>query len=242
VNLVILGIIWQVAIVTILASIGLAYYIRQWDRQRTHVALHYELDPAESASYQHLCAGLQALASTARLLRVDARQVHGDWKRNAGATTALHVSPALVYPPGSLPWLETNVPVWTLRWREGHLALIFLPDRLLVERDRSTAALPYAQAHVTTAFNSFIESGIVPPDARVIAYSWKYVNKDGGPDRRYKGNHQLPVTDQAYIGFQSATGLNLMLQASNRENATVFVQSLQSFRPLICAEPPLIPA
>ncbi|MGO8946874.1 MAG: hypothetical protein ACLQUY_04235 [Ktedonobacterales bacterium] len=241
-NLVILAIAWQVAIVTTLASIALCYYIWRWDRQRTHVVLQYELDPAESASYQQLCSGLQALASTARLLRVDARQVHGDWKRNAGATTALHMSPAAVYPPGSLPWLETNVPVWSLRWRGGHLALIFLPDRLLIEQNRYTAALPYAQAQVTTAINNFIENGVVPPDARVVAYSWQFVNKDGGPDLRYKGNHQLPVTEQAYIGFQSPTGLNLMLQASNRQKTAAFVQSFQSFHPLICAEPPVLPA
>ena len=108
VNLFIFAIIWQVAIVTTLASIGLAYYVWQWDRKRTQVVLHYALDPTESASYQQLCNGLQALASTVRLLRVDARQVHGDWKRNAGATTALHMSPAVVTPPGSLSWLETE--------------------------------------------------------------------------------------------------------------------------------------
>ena len=68
------------------------------------------------------------------------------------------------------------------------------------------------------------------------------MNKDGGPDRRFKGNHQLPITEQAYVGFQSGTGLNLMLQASNRDKAGHFVQSIHAFRPLVCAEPVVVPA
>jgi hypothetical protein len=204
------------------------------------VVLHYDLDPAEQANYQRLCAGIQTLASSARLVRVDARQVHGDWKRNAGATTSLYLSPVAVMPPGSLSWLETNVPVWSVRWRQGRLALIFLPDRLLVEQGRLTAALAYPQMQVTTALSRFIEHRGVPPDARVLAYTWLYTNKDGSPDRRFNGNRQLPVTEAAYVGFQSASGVTLMLQASNREKASAFVQSIQTFRPLVCAEPPAL--
>ena len=168
-NLVILSLVWQIGLATLVISIVFAYYIKRWDRERTHVVLHYELDPSEQASYQQLCSGLQWLASSTRLLRVDAQQVHGDWKRNAGTTTALHLTHAVVLPPGNLPWLETNVPVWSLRWRQGHLALIFLPDRLLIEQGRATASLSYAQAQVTTALGRFVESRSVhltPPSLR----------------------------------------------------------------------------
>jgi hypothetical protein len=37
-----------------------------------------------------------------------------------------------------------------------------------------------------------IEEGPVPRDAERIGITWKYVNKGGGPDRRYKNNPQLP--------------------------------------------------
>lgn len=239
-NLLVLSTWWPLAILTTAASVYGAYSIKQWDRLRTHVLLHYELDHLEQASYQQLCAGLQALAATARLVRVDAQQIHGDWKHHAGATAALQLSPAVVLPPGNLPWLETNVPVWSLRWRQGRLALIFLPDRLLVEQGRLTAALPYAHVQVTMTLSRFVESGGAPPDARILAYTWQFTNKDGSPDQRFKNNYQLPVTEAAYVGFQGA-GLNLMLQASNRDKAEAFVRNVHAFRPLVCAAPPLVP-
>lgn len=237
------GTLWPVGLLVILtipASVYLAYVTKQWDRHRTHVVLHYELDAVEAASFQQLCAGLQALGAVARLTRVEARQVHGDWKRNAGATTSLQISPATVLPPGNTPWLETNVPVWSLRWHQGNLALIFLPDRMLIEQGPMTAAVPYSQVQITTEVSRWVESGYVPPDARVLSYTWQYTNKDGSPDRRFNGNRQLPIIEAAYVGFQHASGLNLLLQASSTERTAGFVQSFRSFRPLICAEPPIV--
>ena len=239
-NLLLLIVMGALAVLAIGASTYGVFAARLWDRQRMHVVLHYELDSAEQASYQQLCASLQALATTLRLVRVDARQVHGDWKRHAGATTAVQLSPAVVLPPGRLPWLETNVPVWSLHWRLGHFALIFLPDRLLVEQGSVTAAVPYPLMQVTLSLSRFVEDGFAPPDARVLAYTWQYTNKDGSPDRRFRANRQLPVTEAAYIGFQSPTGVSLMLQASSRDKATAFVQGFQNFRPLVCAEPPVV--
>lgn len=240
VNVYLLIALGALAILAIPAFVYGVYVAKQWDRKRLHILLNYELDLDEQSSYQQLCAGLQALATSARLVRVDARQVHGDWKRNAGATMAVQVSPAAVLPPGSLPWLETNVPVWSLHWHYGHVALIFLPDRILVEQGGVAAAVPYPLMQVTLAFNRFVEEGFVPPDVRILAYTWQYTNKDGSPDQRFKDNRQLPVTEAAFIGFQSVSGVNLVLQASNTHAANAFVQSMQNFQPLVCADPPAV--
>jgi Protein of unknown function (DUF4236) len=82
-NLAILGSVWPVAILTVPLSVYGAYYVFHWDRQRTHVVLHYDLDTQESRHFAHLCTSLTALASVARLQRVEARQVHGDWRLEA---------------------------------------------------------------------------------------------------------------------------------------------------------------
>ena len=36
----------------------------------------------------------------------------------------------------------------------------------------------------------FVESSNVPRDATIVGKTWQYVNKSGGPDRRYKNNRQ----------------------------------------------------
>lgn len=60
----------------------------------------------------------------------------------------------------------------------------------------------------------FIEDGFVPSDARVVDHTWKYVNRSGGPDRRFKNNRQLPVCLYDELTFSSASGLNEVIQVS----------------------------
>jgi len=232
---------WPLLIITIPASVVAAIYLRRLDHRRTHVTLTYDLEGDEQRQYQALCNGLAALAAVARLQRVQAHQEHGDWKHHAGATSALQLEPVAVLPPGQLKWLETNVPIWAIRWRQGQLTLIFLPDRVLVEQGRQMASLLYGDAQVDLTTGRFVESGTPPADAQIVGYNWLYANKSGGPDRRFSNNRQLPVLSESYITLSSASGLNLQLKASNHANAEVFAQGLRTFRPLISPPPPALP-
>jgi hypothetical protein len=54
----------------------------------------------------------------------------------------------------------------------------------------------------------------VPPDAIVVGQTWKYVNKKGGPDRRFKDNQQLPICLFDEIGMISNSGFKGVLQVS----------------------------
>ncbi|WP_462388382.1 hypothetical protein [Acidovorax sp. Q11] len=54
----------------------------------------------------------------------------------------------------------------------------------------------------------FIEDGSPPRDAQVIDRTWRYVNKKGGPDKRFKNNRELPVCLYDELQLSSSTGLN----------------------------------
>ena len=89
------------------------------------------------------------------------------------------------------PLLATNIAVPSLHARKR--SVYFLPDRILVRDGRHYADMPYSSCRVTGTATRFIEEGPVPRDGERIGITWKYVNKGGGPDRRYKNNPQLPI-------------------------------------------------
>jgi hypothetical protein len=60
----------------------------------------------------------------------------------------------------------------------------------------------------------FIEGEGVPKDATVVDYTWRYVNKDGGPDRRFRDNPRLPIVHYEEIDFTSPSGLQERIQCS----------------------------
>ena len=60
----------------------------------------------------------------------------------------------------------------------------------------------------------FIEDGGAPGDAKVVGYTWRYVNKSGGPDRRFNNNVQIPICLYESILLTSNSGLQELFQAS----------------------------
>jgi hypothetical protein len=218
-------------------------WAHQADQARRFVALNYELDAEEAASYEQLCTGVSWLAYAALAQRVDAQYAHGDMKHFAGTTTALRMSPVTFIHPGQIPWLKTNVPVWSIRWGGGGSGLIFLPDHILFEQGSLIAVIPYSDVQLSATSGRFVEYGMVPRDAHIASYTWQYLNKNGTPDRRYAANRQLPVLDVAYIGLDAPNSFQLLLQLSNQHSAEVFTNTFRQFRPLVCPEPasPAVP-
>ena len=235
----ILGNFWPAAIVTLPLGVAGAIYIYMLDRQRTHLVLDYQLDPAEHEGYSRLCEAVRAFGYIERVVQVETRQAHGDWKHNAGAVSAIQTQPVRLLQPGRVKWLETNVPIWGMQWRRGDVSLLFLPDRVLVSQGRKAAGLLYRELQITFSIGRFVEQGPVPKDAQVVGMTWQFPNKDGGPDRRYSYNRQWPVISVAYASFHSDAGLNLTVQASNVTTAQAFVNTVQSYQPLAIPDSPL---
>jgi hypothetical protein len=109
--------------------------------------------------------------------------------------------------------LATNIAVPSLHARRR--SLYFLPDRILIRDGRQYADLPYVACRVTGTTTRFIETGRVPGDAQRVGTTWKYVNKGGGPDRRYKNNPKLPIMQYGQLTFTAHTGFNFIWQTSN---------------------------
>lgn len=68
----------------------------------------------------------------------------------------------------------------------------------------------------------FIERGVVPPDAKVIEYTWNKVNKNGAPDKRFRDNFQIPIVRYGVITLRTASGVHEEYQFSNYEAAEAF--------------------
>lgn len=75
--------------------------------------------------------------------------------------------------------------------------------------------ITYADISVSSHTTNFFESGNVPSDTQIVGQTWKYVNKSGGPDRRFKDNRSIPVCMYGEVKLVSTTGLNTVIMYSN---------------------------
>jgi hypothetical protein len=89
----------------------------------------------------------------------------------------------------------------------------FFPDCILIEENKRFGAVRYETIRTAVRDQRMIMDS-APSDATVVGQTWKYVNKKGGPDRRFKDNRQLPICLFEEIGMVSDGGFKGLLQVS----------------------------
>lgn len=191
-----------------LLSIGLLYLL---DRYRKTTIIVYDIEETAESKIQAFYNTFNEIISAKRKWHVSASGQVRDRKYHAGASTLIHRSHISIN--YSLPkYIKTNVKVPSIP--VGKQKLYFFPDKILVVQRRKVGAVSYGSLILECSNTRFIEDGIVPRDTTIVDKTWRYVNKSGGPDRRFKNNKQLPIVLYSKLHFRSDTGLNELIQVS----------------------------
>lgn len=212
-----------VSFIVFIVGLFLSWKIHKGDQLKRTTPLFYELEQDALNKFNAIQQACEALSRSARIWRIQTQQPTWDQKRNAGATSlitrhSVHVRHQLP------PYIATNVDVWNITLND--LTLFFMPDYIFIRQAGKYGAVSYDSLRVSFALKRFVEEEGVPPDAQVIDYTWRYVNKKGGPDRRFSNNHQIPIVQYGFIQLESSSGMNIHLNVSNVEAARYFVDRL----------------
>lgn len=211
----------------IILSLGgvISWKVHNGDVLRRTTPLFYELEFESAKRFSSLQKAAETLGKSSRIWRIQTQQYTSDQKRNAGATSLLTRSPVIVRQEQP-PYIATNVKVWSLKLSDQ--TLYFLPDFLFIFQNGLYGAIPYESLNIDYYPTRFIEDQPIPSDSRMVDSTWQYVNKKGGPDRRFSNNRQLPIMEYEFIHLQSRTGMNIHMHISNVEKGRVFSEMLSS--------------
>ncbi len=205
--------IWSWCFVVPLCS-GFFVWALYADKLRKTVVLFYEVEPHIERAYQNLHNIFDLLRGCSRLWHIESQgdiKTTYDWKVNAGANAL--VKRKSIYPHAGAPsYFQCNIAVPVLP--AGRQKLYFLPDRILVWDTDGVGAVGFDQLTLTFGEQRFIEEGGVPSDSKVIDSTWRYVNKSGGPDKRFNDNREIPIVLYEEILLTSNSGLQELFQAS----------------------------
>lgn len=200
----------------------LSWRIHKGDELKRTTPVFYELERDALERFTAIQQACGALLQSAQIWRVQTKQPNFDWKRNAGASNLI-TRQAVSAGRAAPPYVATNVDVPGIRLNDS--ALFFMPDLILVRQNDRYGAVSYDALSVSFAPTRFIEDAAVPRDAQVVGHTWQYVNKDGGPDRRFSHNRQIPIAQYGLLEIRSSTGLNIHLHVSNLGAARYFADA-----------------
>lgn len=185
----------------------LIYFLKKQDKKRFEMELYYEMDDQMAILYKTFASHFSSFNSSSRKWQYLHTQRNEDWKRNAGAGKLINrvlVTSVLAH-KAPIRYFKTNVDIPHIKLRNTEL--FFLPERLLIRRGNKFAAVFYKNLVIENSTTRFIEDGVVAPDARIVDYTWKYVNKNGGPDRRFNNNRKIPICLYSQYTLSSRTGV-----------------------------------
>lgn len=103
---------------------------------------------------------------------------------------------------------------------------------LFIQQRKLFGSLGYSSLTVADTLTHFRETEGVPSDAHQVGTTWRYVNKNGGPDRRFNNNHQIPIAQYGEIAMRSDSGLQVALMISNAEATKAFATGMRTIQQL----------
>lgn len=176
------------------------------DQMRKLTVLFYEPDQVTNELFESLCRALKQAAMARKLKSIASTARYADTKYSAGAGQGLKLGGAKLV-LGHAPGVVANVPVPVLTSDKTTLA--FYPDRVLAFQGNAVGAIEYVNLSAVSSAVRYIERESLPSDARVIDKTWHYVNKKGGPDRRFKNNPELPICAYSQLNLSTPDGLDV---------------------------------
>jgi DNA polymerase-3 subunit epsilon len=206
-------------------TIPLGLWLRTKDAERRSVVIFYDVSDEHLKSFEALTDAFAALTGCQGKWSVTAEgsiDTLQQRKANAGASSVLRRTAATFDTAGPRV-VTTNIAVPSLY--HANTTLYFLPDRALVQQGKRYADLSYSELQLRAGPIRFIEANRPVSDATQVGTTWKYVNKDGGPDKRFKDNRQLPVMQYGELEASSGSGLHLLWEVSRPESAAGVVRA-----------------
>jgi hypothetical protein len=127
-----------------------------------------------------------------------------------------------------IPNLETNIRVYGITCDDK--AAYLLPEEILLIAKGEIRHVPYDQFNIATDFQQYVETeGHVYKDTEIVEQRWRYINRDGTPDKRFKNNEKLPYVRCGLLRLDVG-GAGMQVMTSNPEVPAVFKKQMDEAR------------
>lgn len=210
------------AVMSAVVAIG-CFWLYLWDEARRSTVLFYDFDDIAAQTYEQVLSAFEGLRSCRASWRILASGRVLDGRYNAGAGETLKRKTASLG-TGGVKHVKCNIDVPWLA--AGSNTFYFYPDRIFIVSGKHVAVCTYGSLGAGAQLTRFIETDGVPSDSQVVGHTWRFVNKNGSPDRRFKDNRQIPIAQYEELQLSSAQGIQELYHFSRVGRAESFANSL----------------
>lgn len=187
----------------------------------TKLEISYSLDKKVNESYIKLCKSLETLMKSHMLWEII----------NENNTDKKYIIKVIKEPPN---FMKINIKLYQICCKNKKIC--FLPDRIIVLMSNEVKNFSYndlyLDAHMVTHDMRYTTDKFVPKDAEIVSWRWLHERVNGGPDRRYSYNTQIPTVRYGKIILQTSNTFITNLEISNPNTSTEILHAVSDMRNL----------
>lgn len=201
------------------------FIVKKCCKKYFEIELNYNFDTDFEDYFSCVNLFLSELASNSRLWGI-LKSYHEENTKYSSGSSSTFARTELILKKQNAKYLKSNVEYYCLEYLKNKF--YFLPDRLLIDSGASVKSLRYSEIQCMFDTINYVEENLVADDTEVIEKTWKYVNKDGSADKRFKDNFQIPICKYGTMHMQSNNGLDILLFFSNCTKTPVLKELYES--------------
>jgi len=130
----------------------------------------------------------------------------------------------------SIAFLNTDYEAMYFENINGSDIYIYPSFIVLFDNKDNFGLVELNEVEIIYSDSNFLEEDNVPDDAELIGSTWAKVNKNGTPDKRFKGNYEIPIVKYGELTFKSKTGIHEVFLFSNAKTPQKFATVFNKFR------------
>lgn len=219
---------WGVLMTIIVFFTIILSILKRIDNRRLLIEIYYDIDSNIQEVYQKFVYHFSEILNCSKVWQYLHSQKTYDYKYSSGASDTITRKPLNKISKNKTPLkiFKTNVEIPYLGLINTEL--YFFPERLIIKRGNQFGAIMYKNIDCYSEITRFIESEGVPNDSVVVGQTWRYLNKNGSPDRRFSNNYQIPICNYSEYSFISNSGLNEKICTSKVGGIDDFIRYIRA--------------
>lgn len=205
------------------------YFEQRYNELTDGHALYSELSVEVPDTYMNLVRAYDTLSSCKSMWEIISASANTEAK--SYANTIIDKKSVFLHKK-SFNYLKPNkdITVPHFEFKQGGISFYIYPEYVIAARSATNfEVISIKDFNISFQKIDFVEknSYLIPKDAKLVRYTYKYVNKNGERDARYSNNPKYAVYEYGNITFQP---FQFTMQFSNSEYADNFYKKVKAFK------------
>ena len=177
----------------------------KWVEKDSYVKLDVNFDKGSKEIYDELIESFKQLVTCDKIWDITSAQ-DNDWVKDRSWASKVLKRKQTNICFDSLDEIQVGWEVLKFVNKNGGDIFLY-PSHVVITNNRKIDIFDIRKLEISHFPDRMIEEEKVPKDTRIIDYTWRYVNKNGWPDKRYSNNKKIPVVEYGKLCFDSETWL-----------------------------------